>query len=244
MTITLVRQAPKFSVADKMLRITLTKEGSYFMDPQLVHNLLIGHSTIDLLKGFGLVIAGQSINGVAACRLSDAGDNRYRIEAPGGAGGYLFNAHNVPMQSEESNGVTMVIVPALNGVTLPAMGGPSIMVTGQLSGCSFVYQPRADGSIKVAHIQPGKRVEGDVADVKIATSGMSLSANLANTGRFVGNNGAVKVFGSNYYQHQYDDGISRCTIVGIRRINGWNFYAQMYTKQGRNVKNAVQFYGN
>jgi len=215
------------------------------MNPQLMHNLLVGHSTLEVLQEYGLVIAGQNNNGITACRIVDAGDKRYRIETPvGAANGHAFNALNVPMQSEEQNGVTMVVLPALNGLTLPAIGGPSIMVTGQLSGCSFVYQPRNDGSVKVAHIQPGQRVGGGEANPKIATSGMSLAMDLSHSGKFVGSTDDVNVFGSNYYQHQHNDGVSRCTVLGIRRLNGWNFYAQIYTQQGRSVKTAVQFFGN
>lgn len=159
--------------------------------------------------------------------------------------GVAFQAYNVPMQPEEEGGITRVCIPAMSGLTLPPAGGPSIMMTGQLSACSFVYQPLANGGLEVAHIQPGARVAGNVADPKVATSGMSLANNIARNGGFVGQGGqTVQVFGSNLYQHvRADDETSRCTVLGVRRANGWNLYAQIYTKQGRNVVDALQFHG-
>ncbi len=220
------------------------------MDGQLVYNILTGPSTLDFLKHYGLMIAGNSAAGPVAYRVfnnSDANSTRYKMEPDLGmppAGAHSFQAQNVPMQKEEKDGVTMVCIPAMGGLRLPGAGGPNIMVTGLLTACSFAYLPLPNGELKVAHIMPSTRVSGDAADSKIATSGMSLANNLAASGNFAGQSGqGMKVFGSNLYQHQREGGaFSACSIIGVRRMNGWALYAQIHTQQARNVVTAVQFY--
>ena len=127
------------------------------MSGQLAYNLLTSMNTEEFLKVHGLVIAGSSAEPTAQFRIFDAGDKRYKIETEQGnrpAGAHPFDSYNVPMQVEEENGVTKVCIPVMHGVTLPAAGGPDIMVTGQLSGCSFVYLPLGNGGVKVTHIMP------------------------------------------------------------------------------------------
>ncbi len=66
-----------------------------------------------------------------------------------------FPAHSVKMWSVSS-------LHAITPYTLPVLGGPSLMVTGQLSGCAFAIHDNGDGSLVVAHIRPDVNVSGDV----------------------------------------------------------------------------------
>ncbi len=75
---------------------------------------------------------------------------RARAAAAGNnpAGSVWFTAHSVKMFHSDN-------ISAIGTYTLPVAGGPNLMVTGQLSGCSFAIHDVGDGSLVVAHIQPG-----------------------------------------------------------------------------------------
>jgi hypothetical protein len=87
--------------------------------------------------------------------------------------------------------------------------GPDLMVTGQLSGCSFCIRDAGGGDIEVAHLQPN----GETA--------VQLH------GRMLGR-GFSAVYGANQY-----DGATRVTsIVGVRRQGRWKIYAQKQQRLG------------
>jgi hypothetical protein len=64
-------------------------------------------------------------------------------------GAVWFTAHSVKMF--ESNNIA-----GIGTYTLPVVGGPDLMLTGQLSGCSFAIHDVGDGSLVVAHIRPSQ----------------------------------------------------------------------------------------
>lgn len=73
---------------------------------------------------------------------------------PNVAGAIWFDAHSVKMwDAAKPNN----IVP----YTLPAAGGASLMVTGELTGCSFAIHDNNDGSLLVTHIKPHLPVAGE-----------------------------------------------------------------------------------
>ena len=113
---------------------------------------------------------------VASYRIEDSGDStrpgrrvlssrrdetqRFDIRPRGvafgnPAGSVWFDAHSVKMFEGRS--------PYEIGVyTLPAREGPNLMVTGQLSGCSFAIRDNGDGSYDVTHIRPNAQLPGEV----------------------------------------------------------------------------------
>jgi len=119
--------------------------------------------------------------------------------------GHPFRAHSIEMvQSNITTGISFY--------TLPNTGGPDIMVTGVLSGCTFLVDAGpAPGSIMCAHLQPN------------GETGAMLNA------RLLGLHAAV--YGRNNYGHLHDPANPgsfdrSVTIVGVRRNGQWKVYAQ------------------
>ena len=115
-------------------------------------------------------------------------------------GDQVFNAHSIHMD---------VGAAALGFYLLPSVGGPDIMVTGQLSGCAFVISPVAGGNnLNVAHVQPQ------------AVNSTTLRNNLAAAHP----NGFV--YGASDRRGYYDGATRAVSIVGIRAAGSWTLYAQ------------------
>jgi len=118
-----------------------------------------------------------------------------------------FLAHSIHMDVGQAN---------LNFYTLPAIAGPSIMVTGQLSGCSFVISPiDYSQDVNVAHIQPA------------GVNGVNLRNNL------VALHPHATVFGPSNQKGNYLTANNRvASMIGIRTAGRWNFYSQKQQRGG------------
>jgi hypothetical protein len=82
-------------------------------------------------------------------------------------------------------------------------GGPDIVVTTELTGCSFIVRERQN-ALNVVHIQPPQGVSGE-----------NLQAQLSTTA------GNTAVYG----RGDYNNGLRAATIIGVRR-GEWRIYAQ------------------
>jgi hypothetical protein len=92
--------------------------------------------------------------------------------------------------------------------------GPAIMVTGQLSGCSFVVQPAGGNDLDVAHVQPVPGATG------IALAG-TLDAALPN----------AFIYGATGEGGFYTGANRTVSIIGIRNPAGqWSLYAQKHDR--------------
>jgi hypothetical protein len=115
-----------------------------------------------------------------------------------------FNAHSVFM--EQSNVAPIALY------SIAAGAGPNILVTGVLSGCSFIVNDGPNpGDIDCAHLQPN----GETAQV--------LETRLTPLYNHV--------YGVSSYGHTIATlgGASRdrnVTIIGVRMANRWKIYAQ------------------
>lgn len=115
-----------------------------------------------------------------------------------------FNAHYVAMKQIGD-------APQTTHYTLPGTG-PDLMLTSQLSGCTFGVGSAADGSQLVSHIQPN--ADATPADLHHAVVG-------AMTG------GTDKLL-ERQSDASYGDTSNRATVVGVRNGGTWNFYTQIY----------------
>lgn len=146
------------------------------------------------------------------------------IRAPGamaavaGAGGSVFNAHSIHMDAGSAN---MNFYP-LDGT------GPAVMVTGQLSGCSFVMQPAGAGQVNVAHVQP----QGQ--------TGAALQGTLANG---LAN---AQVYGAAGTTGNYDSADRVASVIGVRIGGQWRIYAQKQDAGSGDyrIKSVYQIYPN
>ncbi len=132
-----------------------------------------------------------------------------------------FNAYYVPMvQTSDVAGGT-------SHYTLPMAGGPDIMITSQLSGCTFGVGSDAQDALLVSHVQPDNTIQ----------DASQRAADLAGSVRqgFAGVR-AMVTSGRSYENY--------AAIIGVRSpISGngsrliWRFYLQGYHKTGthRNV---------
>lgn len=137
----------------------------------------------------------------------------------GGAGGHAFQAHSIHMDAGTTN---------MGFYRLGAGAGPTIVVTGQLSGCSFVMLPVAAGVVDVAHVRP----QGQ--------TGQALQAALATA---MPN---AQIYGASGASGNYDSADRFASIIGVRFAGVWRIYAQ---KQDANagdfrIKSAYQIYPN
>jgi len=132
--------------------------------------------------------------------------------------GQLFQAHSVHMDAGAQN---------LNFYTLDAETGPSVMVTGQLTGCSFVMRETANG-LEVAHVSPGP-----------GQTGQQLHTALADT--------HPNVYGAAGTSGNYDSQDRSVTVVGVRANGKWRIFAQKQVRaalaQGnKEIKSVYQIF--
>jgi hypothetical protein len=111
-------------------------------------------------------------------------------------GSVWFDAHSVKMF--ESNKPHDIVIYRLAGT------GPDLMVTGQLSGCSFAIRDNGNGSMDVAHIRPNAQLTSEI-----------LQSTLQRTGAW------HIVYGREDYSSQ-----RRASIIGVRVGIQWQIYAQ------------------
>ncbi len=118
------------------------------------------------------------------------------------ANGARFRAHSVQMVDVDD-------VNQLVHNPYVIHGGPNIMVTGRLTGCTFTVDDLGNGDIACAHLRPA----GD-ASVALHDAALQL--------------GVSRAYGRRDYEHEvpgggYDRSV---TIVGVRRNGQWKIYAQ------------------
>lgn len=117
-----------------------------------------------------------------------------------GPAAHNFQAHSIHMDLN---------IVALGFYQLPAVGGPSIMVTGQLSGCSFIIVPTHGGNLDVAHVKPAV---GGGANLRTALEALHPAP------AFV-----YGVRNAHGYYRGYD---REAAIIGVRIAGAWQIYAQ------------------
>jgi hypothetical protein len=96
---------------------------------------------------------------------------------------------------------------------LPHVGGPDIMMTSGLSGCSFGIGIPSAGAQIVSHIQPPNAL-GGTAGMNVAQLDPVVQAGLQA--------GQMALFSRNT-RPDYAD---KASIIGVRRGGRWSFYAQ------------------
>lgn len=150
----------------------------------------------------------------------------FEIRAPGalgavggGAGGHPFQAHSIHMDVGTTN---------MGFYRLGVGAGPTIMVTGQLSGCSFVMLPGAAGVLDVAHVQP----QGQTGQALQTT----LAAAVPN----------AEIYGASGAGGNYDSVDRRASIIGVRFGGVWRIYAQKQDALAGDfrIKSVYQIYPN
>lgn len=143
------------------------------------------------------------------------------MHSPLGGPANVFPAYNVRMQAGGTYAVAGII-----GTLLPDIGPPALLLTGQLSGCSFCCLPVA-GGVVMAHLQPPPG----------AGAGIAPQANVLANGRFVGHPAApiVNVYGKNNYPN------GRASVVGVRNNNQWELYGQEYNNMTKQILSMTQF---
>jgi len=168
-----------------------------------------------------LIIAGVKTSGVI---------NNYYIESKDSANSSYNEAFKFTNFSSSENKDTVAVhnvrmIPISEDFkhtaieSYPLTGGPDLMITGQLTGCTFVTA-NGGGSTLVAHIQPGGS----------RGSGQELRDNVLKNGRFKNHaNQAVTVFGVGDYQ-------GAAYVVGVRIGGQWQLYGQMVTGPGTNAQ--------
>jgi hypothetical protein len=103
---------------------------------------------------------------------------------------------------------------------LPGVGGPDIMLTSQLTGCTFgTGMPAANGSLLVSHIQPPVAAVGTRQDLH------NTMANRLGAGGHIFER-------ENQPAGGYGAGANAATIIGVRANNQWRFYAQVWSRAG------------
>jgi hypothetical protein len=157
--------------------------------------------------GFCIKYRGASqrpgtVRGTGKMHDTDAYDIRTMVTVNnfGGLdGGHTFNAHSIHMDAD-----IQTMAPYLLG-----NAGPAIVVTGQLSGCSFVASANPAGGVNVAHVrcQPGQ--------------GAALATQLAQA---VANS---QVYGAtDTIAGDYDANDRAASVIGVRSGGQWRIYAQ------------------
>lgn len=96
---------------------------------------------------------------------------------------------------------------------LPRVGGPDLMLTSMLSGCSFGVGNPSHGGQMVSHIRPPNALGG--------TQGMS--ADQLDPLVEAGLGSGTRALFSRTTQTGYTD---QASIIGVRRNGDWGFYAQ------------------
>ena len=91
-------------------------------------------------------------------------------------------------------------------------GTPDIMITTKLTGCSFLVRNNA-GVIECAHIQPN-------AAANPPQTGQALRTTLSAGG------GYASLFGRGRTGMKGYESAEAATVIGVRRNNAWNIYAQ------------------
>jgi hypothetical protein len=145
------------------------------------------------------------------------------------AGAIVGASLNVQVWHVDVSPSHTIALGAIPSLPVSRNAGPDIVVTTLLNGCSFVCEPDAN-DVLMAHVQPTGGI----------TAG-ALETGILNTGILVGGGGAVvqTVFGgARCYTAMNDD----VTIVGVRRAQQWQMFAQIHPRGQRQVTQVSQFF--
>lgn len=138
--------------------------------------------------------------------------------APAGVSRQLIIAHSVPMHFENT-----ITINALDAYLLDnAQDG--VMVTGQLSGCTFCVAPAGGNNLACTHIKPVG-----------AAGGGPLQTNINNNGAFSTHPGPLTTFGRNDYP-------AYATVIGVRAAGTWRIYAQCSNDQCKTITSVYRIY--
>ena len=189
------------------------------------------HMPDTFLRNNALYIAGGAASGVTPLHFGTHQSQPAGAGAPNEA--FLFTTaapvvHN-PVMVQVQN---VRMIPSAENVDIHDLeayqlaAAPDILVTGQLSACSFCVLT-VGGQVIVAHLQPGG----------VRPAGPMLQRTLELTGRFHGHgvHRFTRVFGPANYSH-------RAHVVGVRIAGHWQIYAQHFTGNGSTyrIQNVTQ----
>lgn len=170
------------------------------------------------VPGFTTGIAG--LRGKVKNRAVISFSKRNFDPNPVAANGF-FNAHYVSMVDDNVLGATYYTLPR-NGPTSDA--NPDIMLTSQLSNCTFGIGSPGVGSQLVCHVQPhiafddpndaqaGRRHLHDTVEAGLLAGGVKSIFHRENENAATG----------------YGNTDHRATIIGLRNGTNWKFYEQTY----------------
>jgi len=131
-----------------------------------------------------------------------------------------FNAYYIPMvQVTDAQN-------ASSHYTLPTVGGPDLMMTSRLSGCTFGVGSSGGGTVLVSHIQP------DLTTTNPAQRATDLDQ--AVTGGFATMDGQFRK------RQEYNE---TATVMGLRRAGAWKFYMQALDYTTRDVISHLEVVG-
>jgi len=184
----------------------------------------LGRYPAVFLRNYAILISGSAVSGLRNVQFG------HHTTQPRGAGApnEAFKFGQPVVQSTTSTPETVAVhnvrmIPNTESIDLADLeaytlggGGPDIMVTGQLSDCSFAVLS-AGGNHLVAHVQSG--------GVRVRPA--ELKAILQQTGRFHGHAGQrlTRVFGRGDYTFF-------ASVLGVRVVDQWQIYAQHFTGAG------------
>ena len=141
--------------------------------------------------------------------------------------GHQFQAHSIRMD---------VGAAAMNSYRLDTTG-PSIMVTGELSGCSIVMRPVEGGGLDIAHIKPRPPQMGQNGGPSTpAQTGQELYDELTEA------HPDAIVYGASNAQGQYDSSNRRVSIIGVRKDGQWSLFAQKVDAENRDLKSVYRIF--
>lgn len=171
------------------------------------------------LENRGGALRPGSILGTKKLHGTEAFNIRATASGIHAANSHIFQAHSVHMDL----GYAAMLYYRLN------MMGPNIVVTGQLSGCTYVIQPAVGGGVDVAHIQPVGGMTG-------ATLAANIKANHPN----------AFVYGATAGRGFYDSDKRVVSIVGVRIGGGWSLYSQKQDPAGQafTIRSVYRIYPN
>lgn len=122
-----------------------------------------------------------------------------------------------------------IVLGGIRARAVSRTGGPNIVLTTLLNGCTFVCEPTAH-SVLMAHVRPTG-----------GTSASQLETDIINTGALVGGVGvaAKRTFGGG---RCYTAASNDVTIVGVRSGQQWRMFAQIHPRGLRNISRVVEFF--
>jgi hypothetical protein len=134
--------------------------------------------------------------------------------APDGIKERLFSGLSVPMHTSNTVNVAALSHYVVNGM------GDGLMVTGQLSGCTFAWL-QVGTNLLCTHIKPN------------GIQGIALHNQLNMSGRFAAHPGIpLQTYGANDYGGGY------ANVIGVRSNGTWELYAQHSNDQFRTITAA------